>query len=356
MIKKEVLYSLDDISVIPAETSDIRSRKECNPFTISLEGKDKFLPIITAPMDSVVDETCYTEFWDNGVSAIIPRTVALETRLRLCESVFCAFGFDEIEKNLLDKTLDYDHFYILIDVANGHMEYQLLLGRRLKDKYKNRIKLMGGNIANPETYVDYNSVGFDYLRCGVGGGQGCITSVQNSIHYPMASLIEKTAEIKEKWGGKTKIIADGGIKTYSDAIKCLALGADYVMMGYTLSKCIESAGEFYSFDYRKITKEVAKNFLETNQKVYKDYHGMSTKKVQAKILGVDEEKEKRNLKTSEGRSEYTPIEYSLSGWTENFNSYLRSMMSYTGVRELDKLKECAVCQVISKSSQEKLRK
>ena len=152
---------------------------------------------------------------------------------------------------------------------------------------------------------------------------GCLTSVHSSIHHPMASLIEKTSEIRAKISGKTKIIADGGIKTYSDAIKCLALGADYVMMGYTLSKCLESAGDFYDYNYQGISKETAQKFLETNQKVYKDYHGMSTKKVQAKILGVDEKKERHNLKTSEGRSEFTRIEYTLPGWTENFNSYLQ---------------------------------
>lgn len=355
MINKEILYSLDDISVIPAVSSDVRSRKECNPFTFSLEGKDNFLPIITAPMDSVVDDTCYDKFWDSGVSAIIPRTVNLETRLELCEKVFCAFGFDEIEKEFISKTKESNDLYLLIDVANGHMDYQIRLGKKLKNKYGDKLKLMGGNIANPKTYELYNEVGFDYLRCGVGGGAGCLTSVHSSIHYPMASLIEKTRQIRLNCGGKTKIIADGGIKTYSDAIKCLALGADYVMMGYTLSKCLESAGDFYDYNYQKISKETAQKLLETNQKVYKDYHGMSTKKVQAKILGVDEKKEKHNLKTSEGRSEFTQIEYTLPGWTENFNSYLRSMMSYIGVRKVSDLKR-ANCQVISKSSQEKLRK
>lgn len=355
MIDKEILYSLDDISVIPAVSSDVRSRKECNPFTYSLEGKENYLPIITAPMDSVVDDTCYKKFWDSGISAIIPRTVDLEIRFRLCEEVFCAFGFDEIEKEFISKTKEGDNLYILIDVANGHMNYQIELGKKLKDKYGDKLKLMGGNIANPETYKLYDEVGFDYLRCGVGGGAGCITSVNCSIHHPMASLIEKTRDVMTKIGGKTKIIADGGIKTYSDAIKCLVLGADYVMMGYTLSKCLESAGDFYDYNYQKISKETAQKFLETNQKVYKDYHGMSTKKVQAKILGVDEKKERHNLKTSEGRSEFTRIEYTLPGWTENFNSYLRSMMSYVGVRKVSDLKK-ANCQVISKSSQEKLRK
>lgn len=356
MINDKILYSLDDITVIPAVVSSVRSRKECDPFTKSLEGKDKFLPIVTAPMDSVVDNTCYKSFLDSGISTIIPRTVDLEVRLDLCGEVFCAFGYNEIETEFLDKTIDHDHLFVLIDVANGHMSYQIELGERLRDKYGDKLKLMGGNIANPETYIHYDRADFDYLRCGVGGGIGCITSVNCSIHHPMASLIDEIAMIK-KWNhGKTKIIADGGIKTYSDAIKCLALGADYVMMGYTLSKCIESAGDFYSYDHRKISRKTAKKFLETNQKVYKDYHGMSTKKIQAKLLGVDENKERHNLKTSEGRSEFTPVEYTLSGWTDNFESYLRSMMSYVGSTKLDELREKAICQVISDSSIEKLKK
>lgn len=170
MINKEVLYSLDDISVIPAVLSDVRSRKECNPFTVSLEGKEKYLPIITAPMDSVVDETCYEKFQESGISTIIPRTTDLDARLILCGEVFCAFGFDEIEKEFIENTSKNDKLYILIDVANGHMNYQIELGKKLKDKYGEKLKLMGGNIANPETYKLYDEAGFDYLRCGVGGG------------------------------------------------------------------------------------------------------------------------------------------------------------------------------------------
>lgn len=183
---------------------------------------------------------------------------------------------------------------------------------------------------------------------------GCITSVQSSIHFPMASLIDKISKIKTEIQGKTKIIADGGIKNYSDVIKCIALGADYVMMGYTLSKSLEAAGDLYTGDGTQISRGKAKEYLESGEEVFKEYHGMSTKIVQAKILGIDLEKNRRNLKTSEGRREKVKIEYTLPGWSENLISYLRSAMSYTGNRTLDDFKTNTVCQVISDSTREKL--
>ena len=183
---------------------------------------------------------------------------------------------------------------------------------------------------------------------------GCITSVQSAIHYPMASLIDKSANTKKWYHGKTKIIADGGIKNYSDVIKCLALGADYVMMGYTLSKSLEAAGDLYTEDGTHISKKTAKEHLESGKEVFKEYHGMSTKIVQAKILGIDLEENRRNLKTSEGRREKVKIEHTLPGWTENLGSYLRSAMSYTGSKTLEDFKTKTTCQVISDSTREKL--
>ena len=70
---------------------------------------------------------------------------------------------------------------------------------------------------------------------------GCITSSNTSIHYPIASLLSETYEIKKKLehaGEWTPlIIADGGIRNYSDVIKAIGiLGADYVMIGGLFSK------------------------------------------------------------------------------------------------------------------------
>ena len=120
-----------------------------------------------------------------------------------------------------------------------------------------KISLMGGNIANFYSIEYYMLSGFDYVRCGIGGGSGCLTSVHTSIHCPMASLIDDLYLYREKIFDrtkhvKTKIIADGGIKTYSDVIKCLALGADYVMMGYTFSKAIDFLKTLDSLSFHSV--------------------------------------------------------------------------------------------------------
>ena len=171
MIKKETLYSLRDISVIPQVSTNIKSRSECNPYTSSIEGTHRdFLPIIAAPMSCVYsDGKTYQDFWNSKVNCVIPRTVSIKERLELMETVFCAFSMKEAE-DILELPIPENRYYILLDMANGHMEKQLELGKKLKDKFGPNIVLMGGNIANPKTYLLYEKAGFDFCRVGIGGG------------------------------------------------------------------------------------------------------------------------------------------------------------------------------------------
>lgn len=342
--KSKVLYSLSDVSIVPRVIVDLESRSECHPFTESIEGRDQFLPLIAAPMASVVGPGNYKTFWQEGISVIIPRTTPLIERLGLCSEVMCAFSLREIEENLIDRSLNLmgQKLYILIDIANGHMTKELEIGKQLRSIYGDSLVLMGGNIANPETYWKYNEARFDFLRIGIGGGSRCTTSTQTGVHYPMASLIDDVfSGIKDKYirydKERTKIVADGGMRGYSDIIKSLALGADYVMIGSILAKTHEAIGPTYWEDGH----------------LYRDYYGMSTKRAQAEILGFNSQEDAKKhgevLKTSEGRIERVEVEYSLAGWRENFESYLKSAMSYTGTRTLDEFKDASV-RVISGSA------
>ena len=317
-----MLYSLRDISIIPSVLTKIRSRKECNPYERKIEENDSFYPIIASPMDSVLDETNWIHYWNNKINCIIPRTVSIEQRLNLCDKVFCAFSLKETKEYFLNGNIDKENLNVLIDIANGSMFEEMSTGFELKQKYGAKLRLMGGNIGNPETYLYYNIAGFDYLRVGVGSGNGCLTSTNTAIHYPYASLISKIATIKNSNDGQCKIIADGGMSGYSDIIKSLALGADYVMCG-------------------RIFAQAAKTDEEIGQELV--YRGMSTKEAQ-KAMG------NKVLKTAEGRCVNIVKQYTLSGWVDNFDSYLRSAMSYCDARTLREFKEKAICQVISPNS------
>lgn len=369
MLKKDIKYSYRDITIVPAKVSEIEHRKDCNPFYPS-----GTLPLFTAPMDSVVGLENYELYEQHKIIPIIPRTVSLEQRLEVAKTGrWVAYGLDEFEKIFTVQNPG-EGYKALIDVANGHMKKLYTLVKKAKALNPN-LTVMIGNIANPETYEECCKAGVDYVRCGIGSGECCITSSATKIHFPLASLISEIIEKKQslQWNGSykkfTKIIADGGVRGYSDAIVALALGADYVMIGSVFSKMLESSGQiffrykdyekeddwyplnwdiyfnryksgkFYDFnEYWKGTSEIGDHWRPIELK--KEIYGMASGKGQIAIGG-------KKTKTSEGIIKTIPIEYTMDSWTENFISYLRSAMSYTGAKDLNTFINKTTCIINS---------
>ena len=215
---------------------------------------------------------------------------------------------------------------VLVDIANGHMSKLMDLSTQFKEKFPDS-ELMVGNIANPKTFEIYCHIGVDYVRVGIGGGSACTTSANGGVHYPMASLVQECAELGKNYP-KTKIVADGGFRNYSDVIKALALGADYVMLGGILNKCLESCGDNYNNQNELISVEEAEKQFKQAVSVYKEYRGMSTKEVQRKWGKI-------NVTTAEGIVKRNQVEYTIGGWVENFKDYLKTNMSYCNKRSLE---------------------
>jgi len=316
-------FDWNDITIIPDTLSTIASRSEINPLQ---NGK---LPIFTAPMDMVIDENNISEFELNNVNICLPRNVKFDSLKN--DNYFYSYGLDEMidlfesGKELPKK--------VLIDVANGHMFKLWEVSKRIKEKFGNNIELMVGNIANPDTYRKYCEIGVDWIRVGIGGGSACTTSANVSIHFPMASLVNECYEISKEFDNPTKILADGGFRSFSDIIKALALGADACMLGGIFNKCLESCSDTYllndnTSEYIKLEKDESIRLYKNGQSLYKYYRGMSTKEVQKSW-------NRKELKTGEGISKYNKVEYTLSGWRENFTDYLRSAMSYSNSRTLE---------------------
>jgi len=315
-------FDWNDITIIPDTLSTIASRSEINPLQ---NGK---LPIFTAPMDMVIDENNISEFELNNVNICLPRNVKFDSLKN--DNYFYSYGLDEMivlfesGKDLPKK--------VLIDVANGHMLKLWEISKRIKEKYGNNIELMVGNIANPDTYRKYCEIGVDWIRVGIGGGSACTTSANVSIHFPMASLVNECYEISKEFDNPTKILADGGFRSFSDIIKALALGAHACMLGGIFNKCLESCSDNFLKDsvglFHLIDEERAITNFNSGIDVWKYYRGMSTKEVQKSW-------NRKELKTGEGISKYNKVEYTLSGWREYFTDYLRSAMSYSNSRTLE---------------------
>ena len=79
--EKKTLYSLRDITIIPSVESEITSRSECYPKKLDILGRSEKLPIIAAPMSSLINNNNYKWFEDSGFNAIIPRNIDIKTRL-----------------------------------------------------------------------------------------------------------------------------------------------------------------------------------------------------------------------------------------------------------------------------------
>lgn len=322
----DILFDFDDLLILPATLTPIRSRKN-----VSTRYDNGFFPLMTAPMDTVVNMSNFDDFERNGIIPIIPRILYPEKNWYRTDK-FLSYSLDDFEKIFLSedkiKTYHGNKIMALIDIANGHMEALYEVTKSAKKIYGEDMCLMIGNIANPDTYQKYCVTGVDYIRIGIGNGNGCLTSVQTGVGYPMASLIKECYKLKKRYGCPS-IVADGGFKKYSDIIKGLALGADYIMIGSIFNKALESAGQTTKENGEIIDQfsNDAKQMFDLDIPLFKTFRGMSTKEVQ-KEWGRDD------LKTSEGIIRRNRVEYTLESWTKNFDSYLRSAMSYTGKDEL----------------------
>jgi len=277
------LFDFDDILIEPTILSKISSRGEIN--SRNVWGN---LPLMTAPMDTVVSQNNFHLFKNEGILPVLPR-IPNPNNDWYDTNIFLSYSLQDFEKIFLKNKVrvnDGDRILALIDVANGHMELLYDMAKEAKKTYGYSMCLMIGNVANPKTFQEYCKIGVDLVRIGIGNGNGCLTTVQTGVGYPMASLIDECNEIRTINNYRTEIVADGGFK-----------------------------------------KEESKKMFHAELSLYKTFRGMSTKEVQ-KSWG------KEDLTTSEGVIRRNKVEYTLSGWVKNFEDYLRSAMSYTGKKEL----------------------
>jgi len=226
----------------------------------------------------------------------------------------------ERSKELLDAGVD----FIVIDSAHGHskgvMDCIKLIKKKLPD-----LKIIAGNVASKEAVKDLHSVGADGLRVGIGAGSICTTRIVAGVGVPQFTAVLDCSEEALRLGIPT--IADGGIRSSGDIVKCLAAGATTVMMGNMFAGCEESPGE----------TEIFRN------RAYKVYRGMGS--VGAMKQGSSDRymqtKDSGAAIVPEGVEGRVPFKGPLSETMVQLIGGLRSGMGYIGAENLKSLREKA---------------
>lgn len=307
-----MMYSLDEVSIIPSTFTSVKSRKDIITTYTSK------LPIFVAPMTCLVDFINFSSFEDSKVIPILPvydinNKELFKQRLTFIQqSKWVALTLNEFEDTFCRNKWNLDKenlFNICIDTANGHLHDIYVATKYAKKSFPN-LAIMVGNIANPKTYDEIcknYSDSVQFIRVGIGGGSGCTTSVQTGVHTSLPYLITEINKIKKSYTNKPLVIADGGVNTIDRAIKCLALGADYVMMGSMFANC----------------KEVG-NYNE----VKNEYYGQSSIRGQLDRFG-----EIRS--NPEGLEKIVEINTTLNEVCSKFDAALRSAMSYCNAKTLE---------------------
>lgn len=214
--------------------------------------------------------------------------------------------------------------FVVIDAAHGQSRGVIDCVKMLKKKLPD-LKVIAGNAATADGVRDLHAVGADGLRIGIGAGSICTTRVVAGVGVPQFTAVMECADEAKKLGIPT--IADGGIRSSGDIVKCLAAGADCVMMGNMFAGCDESPGEI----------EIYRN------RAYKVYRGMGS--IGAMKQGSSDRyfqvKEKGGTIVPEGVEGRVPYKGALSDTVAQMIGGLRSGMGYVGAKNLQELQSNA---------------
>jgi len=218
--------------------------------------------------------------------------------------------FERLEYIFYNKDHSYNHYGIVIDVANGYMKQLFDFITRVRKRFPKHV-IMAGNICTPDIILDYAAVGVDIIKVGIGNGLHCRTRDVTGIGIPQLTAVLDTVEEADKYG--VMICADGGIDVPADFVKGLGAGADFIMAGSIFSGHRESGG-----------KVVIKD-----DQIYKETYGMSSYSAMETYSGGI-----ADYRTSEGRTTLIPFRGDVKNTVSEILGGIRSAMTYTNTKDI----------------------
>lgn len=240
--------TFDDVLIAPVHTS-VSSRNL--PSLQSKVTKNWTLetPIISANMDTITELNMAVKMASLGGLGILHRFMSVEDQVNQVKElklrngnspVAASVGVKEEGKKRLNNLAEAGIDIVTIDIAHGDSLLMLDMISYAKKNFPH-IDIIAGNVAMRDAARILIEEGADAIKVGIGPGSMCTTRIVTGCGIPQLTAIAYCADICRKYD--VPLIADGGIKTSGDIVKCFAAGAQTVMLGSMFSGCDETPGE-----------------------------------------------------------------------------------------------------------------
>lgn len=334
------VISFDDILLVPSY-SNVKSRMDPDISIFLSKEFELTLPMISSPMDTITESVMAASMANAGGLGVIHRFIGKEEQRNnaiTCydsagpNSVALAIGVGESERSRFDylyREIGEMISWIVVDVANGHSEYTRDMVKRVLDESGGAINVMAGNVATKDGFAYLAEAGANSVRVGIGGGSICKTRIMTGFGVPTISSVLDCHSVVSEYPD-VSIIADGGIRYPADVVKCLAAGANAVMVGGILSGTIECPGDV---------------LIDDSGLEYKRYRGMASEEVQ-----IDRRGGLKSGTCAEGVSTKVPLKGSVSDVLNEFLGGLRSALTYSNSKSISHLRDNARFVRITASS------
>ncbi|WP_041431291.1 GuaB3 family IMP dehydrogenase-related protein [Synechococcus sp. PCC 6312] len=111
------------------------------------------------------------------------------------------------------------------------------------------IPVVLGNCVTYDVALSLMKAGAAAILVGIGPGAACTSRGVLGVGIPQATAVADCAAARQDFYQETgqyiPVIADGGLVTGGDVCKCIACGADAVMMGSPFARAAEAPGRGY---------------------------------------------------------------------------------------------------------------
>lgn len=135
-------------------------------------------------------------------------------------------------------------------VSTAHLSPESVTPLNLADFCQEMpIPVILGNCVTYDVALNLMKAGASGVLVGIGPGAACTSRGVLGVGVPQATAIADCAAARDDYhretGNYVPIIADGGLITGGDICKCIACGADGVMIGSPFARAAEAPGRGY---------------------------------------------------------------------------------------------------------------